>query len=62
MGLIRINRADFDPVTMLLHFAVTAWLGACRTTVVSTIRLRRRPVGETAVRWAIMQRLQDLVA
>lgn len=62
MGLIRINRAEFDPVTMLLHFAVTAWLGASRATVISTIRLSRRPVGDTALRWAIMGHLRKLVA
>ena len=61
MGLISIARADFDPATMLLHFAATASLGACRTTIISSIRMQRRPIGETAVRWAIMARLKQAV-
>ncbi|WP_193336396.1 hypothetical protein [Devosia beringensis] len=60
MGLIRISRADFDPVTMLLHFDATARIGACLTTVVSSIRLAARPRGESALRWAIMQKLRDV--
>ena len=62
MGLISITRTHFDPSTMLRHFAATARLNACRTTIISSIRLRRRPVGETAVRWAIMQRLREALA
>ena len=62
MGLIRISRADFDPTTMLLHFDATARIGACLTTVVSSIRLATRPTCEAALRWAIMQRVHDVAA
>tara|TARA_R110002020_G_scaffold28563_4_gene90890 strand:- start:7131 stop:7319 length:189 start_codon:yes stop_codon:yes gene_type:complete len=62
MGLIRISRIEFDPVTMLLHFDATARFGACLTTVVSSIRLAARPSCEAALRWAIMQRVKDVMA
>ena len=62
MGLIKISRVHFDPTTMLLHFNATARLGATLTTIVSSIRLAARPVGETATRWAVMQRVYAVAA
>jgi len=62
MGLIRISRAHYDPTTRLLHFDATARIGACLTTLVSSIRLAARPSCEAALRWAIMQHFHDVAA
>lgn len=60
MRIVRISRAHFDGRTMMLHFHATAVLGACVTTIVSSIRLAAQPRNDTAMRWAVMQRLKDV--
>ena len=62
MGLIKISAVRFDPETMVLHFNATARLGTTLTTIVSSILLPARPIGDTALRWAILQRVHAIAA
>ena len=61
MGPISIASTRFDPRSNILHFSARAAIGSRAVTIVSQIRLPAAPSGETATRWAIMQRSAELL-